>query len=206
MDPDIARNQNYDDHYAYDSEDVHSALLPLHDDGAAMLSHPMCPPLFIPSQVTARFDEGYKQAQVIVIATAYIPNSHPLRRAERAPGQQESVPYLPPKYLLRISLLHMWVQDDYAPASDSTYGNDLFFGGSGQVKVSWNATGLSDSCWDFGIGITLPRNACDSFAGTFTGPQDAFTKNSLRPRSASSPHCPTLTGMVISREAVVSSY
>jgi hypothetical protein len=31
MDPEIARNQNYDDHYANDSEDVHSALLPLHD-------------------------------------------------------------------------------------------------------------------------------------------------------------------------------
>jgi hypothetical protein len=28
MDPEIARNQHYDDHYANDSEDVHSALLP----------------------------------------------------------------------------------------------------------------------------------------------------------------------------------
>jgi hypothetical protein len=38
----------------------------------------------------------------------------------------------------------MWVQDDYSPASDSTQGlfNDLFFGGSGQVKVSRNAAGL----------------------------------------------------------------
>ena len=34
MDPKIARNQNYDDHYANDSEDVHSALLPFHDDSA----------------------------------------------------------------------------------------------------------------------------------------------------------------------------
>ena len=32
MDPEIARNQNHDDHYANDSENVHSALLPLHDD------------------------------------------------------------------------------------------------------------------------------------------------------------------------------
>src|ERR1700745_4295985 len=32
MDPEIARNQDYDDHYANDSEDVHSALLPFHDD------------------------------------------------------------------------------------------------------------------------------------------------------------------------------
>jgi hypothetical protein len=34
MDPEIARNQNYDDYYANDSEDVHSALLPFHDDSA----------------------------------------------------------------------------------------------------------------------------------------------------------------------------
>ena len=34
MDPEIARNQNYDDHYANDGEDVHSALLPFHDDSA----------------------------------------------------------------------------------------------------------------------------------------------------------------------------
>jgi hypothetical protein len=31
MDPEIARNQNYDDNYANDGKDVHSALLPLHD-------------------------------------------------------------------------------------------------------------------------------------------------------------------------------
>ena len=34
MDPEIARNQNYDNHYANDSEDVHSVLLPFHDDSA----------------------------------------------------------------------------------------------------------------------------------------------------------------------------
>ena len=34
MHPEIARNQNYDDHYANDSEDVHSALLPFPDDSA----------------------------------------------------------------------------------------------------------------------------------------------------------------------------
>jgi hypothetical protein len=36
MDPEIARNQDYDDHYANDSKDVHSELLPLHDDGCAL--------------------------------------------------------------------------------------------------------------------------------------------------------------------------
>jgi hypothetical protein len=32
MDPEIARNQDYDDHNTNDSEDVHSALSPFHDD------------------------------------------------------------------------------------------------------------------------------------------------------------------------------
>jgi hypothetical protein len=40
MDPEIARNQNYDDHYANDSEDVHSALLPFHDDSAPRARSP----------------------------------------------------------------------------------------------------------------------------------------------------------------------
>jgi hypothetical protein len=34
MDPEIARNQNYDDHYTNDGKYVHFALLPLHDDSA----------------------------------------------------------------------------------------------------------------------------------------------------------------------------
>ena len=40
MDPEIARNQNYDDHYANDSEDVHSALLPFYDDSAGCARTP----------------------------------------------------------------------------------------------------------------------------------------------------------------------
>jgi hypothetical protein len=35
MHPEIARNQNYDDHYADDSKDVHYVLLLLRDDDAA---------------------------------------------------------------------------------------------------------------------------------------------------------------------------
>ena len=38
MDAEIARNQNYDDHYANDSKDVHSALLPLNDDARSVLA------------------------------------------------------------------------------------------------------------------------------------------------------------------------
>jgi len=40
MDSEIAGNQNYDDHYANDSEDVHSALLPFHDDSARRARSP----------------------------------------------------------------------------------------------------------------------------------------------------------------------
>ena len=69
MHPEIARNQNYDDHYANDSKYVHSALLPLDDDGMR------------------RARTRFIRRVLIVIANAYIPNSRPLRRAERARGQ-----------------------------------------------------------------------------------------------------------------------
>jgi hypothetical protein len=45
MDPEIARNQNYDDHYANDSEDVHSALLPFLMIARGMLARFVYPPL-----------------------------------------------------------------------------------------------------------------------------------------------------------------
>ena len=69
MRPEIARNQNYDDHYANDSKYIHSALLPLDDDG------------------TRRTRTRFYPPRTLVIANAYIPNSRPLRRAERARGQ-----------------------------------------------------------------------------------------------------------------------
>jgi hypothetical protein len=33
VDPEIARNQKYDNHYTNDGKDIHFALLPIHDDG-----------------------------------------------------------------------------------------------------------------------------------------------------------------------------
>ena len=86
MDPEIARNQNYDDHYANDSEDVHSALLPFHDDSARR-ARTLSVSAAI--ELTASFRHrwlGSTETSKIVIATAYIPNSRPLRRAERARG------------------------------------------------------------------------------------------------------------------------
>ena len=90
MDPEIARNQNYDDHYANDSEDVHSALLPFHDDSARRARTPYVSAAI---KLIASFRHRWlgsteaSKVQVIVIVTAYIPNSRPLRRAERARGQ-----------------------------------------------------------------------------------------------------------------------
>ena len=89
MDPEIARNQNYDDHYANDSEDVHSALLPFHDDSARRARTPYVSAAI---KLIASFRHRWlgsteaSKVQVIVIVTAYIPNSRPLRRAERARG------------------------------------------------------------------------------------------------------------------------
>ena len=90
MDPKIARNQNYDDDYANDSEDVHSALLPFHDDSArrARTSY-----VSAAIKLIASFRHRWlgltkaSKYESAVIATAYIPNSRPLRRAERARGQ-----------------------------------------------------------------------------------------------------------------------
>src|ERR1700733_1276054 len=59
--------------------------------------------------------------QAMVIATAYIPNSHLLRIAERSRGQSKRGPYLPPAIADGVSRLHMWMQNYYSPASESTY-------------------------------------------------------------------------------------
>ena len=69
MHPEIARDQNYDDHYSNDSKYAYSALLPLDDGG------------------TRRARTRFIHRVLIVTANAYIPNSRPLRRAERARGQ-----------------------------------------------------------------------------------------------------------------------
>ena len=53
MDSEIAGNQNYDDHYANNCKDVHSALLPLHD-GDARCARAMYQPLFIGGSVRRR--------------------------------------------------------------------------------------------------------------------------------------------------------
>jgi len=83
MDPEIARNQNYDDHYADDSKDIHPALLPLHDMTLARLYSATIKSIALFRHRWLDSTEA-KQVQVIVIATVYIPNSRPLRRAEIA--------------------------------------------------------------------------------------------------------------------------
>ena len=45
MDPEVARSQNDDDHGANNSKDVHSALLPVHDDAHGLFTRLPYPPL-----------------------------------------------------------------------------------------------------------------------------------------------------------------
>jgi hypothetical protein len=102
MDPEIARNQNYDDHYANDSEDVHSALLPFHDDSArrarsaskykSFLSPPPISPIAAPSEYQKEHEDNLNEIHTFL-----------------------------QNFWREISLLHMWMQNNYSPASDSTY-------------------------------------------------------------------------------------
>ncbi len=88
MDPEIARNQNYDDHYANDSEDVHSALLPFHDDSAqrartvsfrhrwlgsmearkykSLLSPPPISPISAPSEEQKEHDDNQNEIHIFL--------------------------------------------------------------------------------------------------------------------------------------------
>ena len=74
MDPEIAGNQNYDDHYANDSEDVHSALLPFHDDSArrarsaskykSLLSPPPISPIAAPSEEQKEHEDNENEIEI----------------------------------------------------------------------------------------------------------------------------------------------
>jgi hypothetical protein len=57
MDPEIARNQDYDDHYANDGEDVHS--VPLH---SMMMGRCACTPHIRPISASAMDDLGSAEA------------------------------------------------------------------------------------------------------------------------------------------------
>lgn len=72
VDPEIAHNQNNDDHYANDSENVHFALLLLRDGGAGRART-----FYISDAINFRHgppgSTGLKKIKVILIDTAYIP-------------------------------------------------------------------------------------------------------------------------------------
>jgi hypothetical protein len=87
MDPEVTRNQNYDDHYANDSKDVHSGVLTFNNDGGRC-SYALPIPAIKP---TASFRNRWlvsteaRQVQVSIITSACTPNIRLLRRAEGAP-------------------------------------------------------------------------------------------------------------------------
>ncbi len=56
-----------------------------------------------------------------VIATAYIPNSRPSKEQKKHDDNKNKIHIFLQNIWRAISLLHMWVQNDHSPASDSTY-------------------------------------------------------------------------------------
>jgi hypothetical protein len=115
MDPEIARNQNYDDHYANDSEDVHSALLPFHDDTARR------------ARTTSSFRHrrlGSTDASKYKSLLSPPPISPIATSSEEQKDHEDNeneIHIFLQNIWREISLLHMWVQNNYPPASDSTY-------------------------------------------------------------------------------------
>jgi hypothetical protein len=124
MDPEIAGDQNYDDHYANDSEDVHSALLPFHDDSAR---HARSRYVSAAIKLLASFRHRWLGATKASKYKSFL--SPPPISPIAAPSEEEKdhednkneIHSFLQSFCREISLLHMWVQNNYSPASDSTY-------------------------------------------------------------------------------------
>jgi hypothetical protein len=103
MHPEIARNQNYYDHYANDSKYIHSALLPLDDDGTrrtrtrftpaySLLSPTPISPIAAPSEEQKEHEDNKNEVHIFL--------------------QDNLAGAFPPAYV---------DAEFYSPASDSTY-------------------------------------------------------------------------------------
>jgi hypothetical protein len=81
MDPKIARNQKYDNHYANDRKDVHFAhsqsMMAAHDVARTPCIRGYCSKSF---RHTSHGSTKTRQVQAVVIATGYIPNIRLLRK------------------------------------------------------------------------------------------------------------------------------
>jgi hypothetical protein len=111
MDPEIARNQNYDDHYANDSEDVHSALLPFYDDsaGRARTSYVSAAIKLIASfrhrRLRSTEDSMYKS---LLSPPPISPIAAPSEEQKEHKDNKNEIHIFLQNILREISLLHMW--------------------------------------------------------------------------------------------------
>jgi hypothetical protein len=124
MDPEIARDQNYDDHYANDSEDVHSALLPFHDDSARRARSPYVSAAI---KLLASFRHRWLGSTEASKYKSFLspppisPIAAPSEEQKDHEDNKNEIHSFLQNFWRGISLLHMWVQNNYSPASDSTY-------------------------------------------------------------------------------------
>ena len=132
MDPEIARNQNYDDHYANDGEDVHSVLLLFHDDCARHARSPYVSAAIsvnsvIPSNRWLGSTEASKYKSFLS-PPPISPIAPPSEEQKEHEDNENEIHIFLQNVWREISLLHMWVQNNYPPGSDSTY---YYFNGGG---------------------------------------------------------------------------
>jgi hypothetical protein len=123
MDPEIAGNQNYDDHYANDSEDVHSALLPFHDDSARRARSPYVSAAI---KLLASFRHRWLGSTEASKYKSFLspppisPIAAPSEEQKDHEDNKNEIHSFLQNFWREISLLHIWVQNNYSLASDST--------------------------------------------------------------------------------------
>jgi hypothetical protein len=101
MDPEIARNQNYDDHYANDSEDVHSALLPFHDDSVQRARTASFRHRWLGSTEASKYKSLLSPPPISPIAA-------PSEEQKEHEDNKNEIHIFLQNILREISLLHMW--------------------------------------------------------------------------------------------------
>ena len=130
MDPEIARNQNYDNHYANDREDVHSALLPFHDDSVRRARSSN---VSAAVKLIASFRHRWLGATEAGKYKPFLspPSISPITSSSEEQKEHENneneIHIFLQNVRCEISHLHMCVQNNYSLASDSTY---CFFNGA----------------------------------------------------------------------------
>ena len=123
MDPEVARNQNYDDHYANDGEDVHSVLLLFHDESARRARSPYVSAAI---KLLASFRHRWLGSTEASKYKSFLspppisPIAAPSEEQKDHEDNKNEIHSFLQNFWREISLLHIWVQNNYSLASDST--------------------------------------------------------------------------------------